>query len=370
MLSTYCAGRRALAVIAAVALGFGATISVAAEGLHSPAPPHTVPTNVSGVYAFTQPPASFDPKSASDRELAEWGYRARPKATEGPAEQARWEQEVKLQRVVPYLERREGIYHQPVSGLTLDAHQPGRNIAATSGNWSGIALVPGSGAQPYSTVRANWIVPTVQQAPGTCSGGWDYSSQWVGIGGFNDSFLLQAGSAANVFCDIGGNVPEYYPWVEWLPAAETVLYANSSHALLPFVPGDYLTVNVTATNWSGGVSKNGTLQFLDVTQGWGVSLTFTAASLGGSEVTGQSAEWIVERTDVNGSFATLPDYVTVPWTFTWTKDLGATFHYPNLPGNSTVYQITMLDDSSLDVSYVDVVGPQALWFYPEGSATQ
>jgi hypothetical protein len=373
MLAIFRTSVRGVAAGAALALGFSATVFAAAQTSQSKLPLHTVPTNLPGVYVFAQPPASFDPKRATDEELVAWGYPARPGPTEGPREWARWEQQVNpaLHRVVPYLAKREGIYHRPLQGLKLDAY-PSRiySTAATSSNWSGFALVPTSGAKAYSSVTADWIVPTVKQAPGTCSGGWDYSSEWVGIGGFGDAFLLQSGSAANVFCDIGGNIAEYFPWIEWLPAAELVIYANAQHALLPFTAGDYLIVTVTATNWSGGVSKNGTLSFSDVTQGWTTSLTFTAAALGGSEVTGKSAEWIVERTEVNGSLATLPDYVADPWWFTRAEDLGAAFHYPGSPGNATAYQITMLDNNSANVSFVDLFGTDALWFFPEGSATK
>jgi hypothetical protein len=278
----------------------------------------------------------------------------------------------KVQRVVPDLVRRVGVYHRPVQGLRVGEHTSRFNtVAATANNWSGFALVPPNGGQAYSSIKAGWTVPTVKQAPHTCSGDWQYSSEWVGIGGFNDAYLLQAGSAANVYCDIGQSIPEYLPWIEWLPAAEMVLYQNAgTSTLFPFAPGDYLVVTITATNFTSGSSTSGTLQFSDVTQGWGASLTFTASSLGGSQVTGQSAEWIVERTEVNSVFSVLPDYTANPWVFTRAQDLGSVYHYPGSPGTSTAYQITMLDDSNANVSFVDSLGVQSLWFFPEGSATK
>lgn len=358
------------ALAAAAALTVGLTTAAPSQS-QSPAP-HTAPTNLPGVYAFEQPPADFDARRATDRELEAWGYPARPGPTENATAWDRWNAQVNpsLRRVIPYLARRVGVYHRPADGIKFSQSPSRYNaIAATSSNWSGYALVPNSGAQPYSAIQGGWIVPTVKQPPQTCSGGWDYSSQWVGIGGVSDAFLLQAGSDADVYCDAGGNTPEYYPWIEWLPAAETVLYANSSRTPLPFAAGDYLVVTVTAFQWSGGVSNNGTLSFTDATQGWTISLTFTAASLGGSEVTGQSAEWIVERPEVNGSLATLPDYFAVPWLFAKARDLGLVFHFPGAPDNATAYSITMLDNSDAEVSFVDLTGPNALWFFPEGSAT-
>ncbi|MGA2859578.1 MAG: G1 family glutamic endopeptidase [Candidatus Sulfotelmatobacter sp.] len=334
-----------------------------------------MPTNWPGVYAFTQPPADFDPLTASQEELASWGYPPRPNPAEGPRALARWSEEVNpaLQRQIPDLVKSEGVYHRQVIDLVVKSQSSKfKSVAANSSNWSGYVLVPASGGQPFSSVSARWTLPTVKQAPGSCSGGWDYSSQWVGIGGVSDAFLLQAGSAADVFCDLpGNNIAEYFPWLEWLPESELVLYQNAkTNTLFPFAPGDYLIVTISATKFSGGVSTNGTLSFADVTQGWSVALAFTAASVGGSEVTGKSAEWIVERTEVNGSLATLPDYFANPWWDTTATDLGAVVHYPGAAGTATVYDFTMLDNSSAPVSFVDLFGKDALWFFPEGSATK
>jgi hypothetical protein len=185
--------------------------------------------------------------------------------------------------------------------------------------------------------------------------------------------LLQAGSAADVFCDIGNNIAEYFPWIEWLPASELVLYKNATTATLyPFAAGDYVVVTVWAptTTWSGGVSTTCNLTFADITQGWTISLATTAAALGGSQVTGQSAEWIVERTEVDGSLATLPDYVADPWWYTRAEDLGSVFHYTGSPGTATAYNITMVDNSEAAESFVDLFGKDALWFFPEGSAVK
>ena len=174
-----------------------------------------------------------------------------------------------------------------------------------------------------------------------------------------------------MFCDVGNNIPEYFPWIEWLPQSELVVYKNAAtNTLEPFAPGDYITVTIQATNFSGGVSTTGAMTFTDATQHWTISLSFTAASLGGSEVTGQSAEWIVERTEVGGAFATLPDYISDPWWGTRAEDLGAVNHYAGSPGTSTAYNITMLDNNNAKVSFVDLLGAQALWFFPAGSATK
>jgi hypothetical protein len=334
--------------------------------------PHVVPTNLPGVFAFAQPPSDFNPSTASNEDLESWGYPPRVAVTEGPAAQARWLDEVNpaLRRSVPELVSRPNAYNRQVMGLKLKS-KLNNSIPATSSNWSGYALVTASGGQPLYKVSGHWTVPTVKQAPGTCSSGWDYSSQWVGIDGFNNADLLQAGSAANVFCDIGQSVTEYFPWVEWLPASELVLYKSAAtETLYPFAPGDYLIVTVWATNFTGGASTTGNLSFADVTQGWSIALTFSAASLGGSQVVGHSVEWIVERTEVDGALATLPDYVANPWFSAQATDMAAVTYAPGNAHTATVYSVTMLDNSNSPVSFVDLLGTNGLWFFPEGSAVK
>ena len=223
----------------------------------------------------------------------------------------------------------------------------------------------------FYKVEGRWTLPTVRQPPGVCSGGFDYAAQWIGIDGYSNQDLLQSGSAADVYCDIGNPVTEYYPWLEWLPESELVIYENAAQDLtFPFQPGDYLIVYVWATGWSGGASSNGNLLYEDITQGWSVSLTFTAAAVGGTQVVGQSAEWIVERPEVGGQLATLPDYIGDPWWSTVAVDLGSTWHYPGAAAGSNAINVTMLDNSQNPVSFVDVLGQYSLWFFPEGSATQ
>jgi hypothetical protein len=374
MISRTARRQQALLIAAAsLAAGFAAAAPAASADAQPPSP-QAVKTNIPGVYAYTQPPPGFNPMTASNAALKAWGYPARPTVTEGAEALARWADEVNpaLRRVVPELLPRKGVFHRPAIGLKIAAPRTTNGpIASFSSNWSGMALVPMSGGQPFNSVSGRWIVPTVQQAPNTCSGGWDYSSQWVGIGGFADADLVQAGSAANVFCEAGTNIPEYLPWIEWLPNSEIVLYQNAATKTpYPFNAGDYVIVTVTATNFSGGVSTSGTLYYANVTKGWIASLTFTAASLGGSQATGESAEWIVERTEVGGQLAVLPDYTADPWWNATATDLSNVVYNANTAGMATAYKITMHGDKTTNVSYVRQFGANVLWFFTEGSAVQ
>jgi Peptidase A4 family len=333
--------------------------------------PNMVATNMPGVYAHTQPPAGFDPVAATAAALELYNYPPRPGPGD-PVALAQWKKaaDPSIPRIIPALVERSGHYNEQTTNLTFSA----KNAASTSPNWSGYALtLPKGTSVPFYWVTGEWTVPFVQQAREVCTGGWDYSSQWVGIDGFSNNQLFQSGSAANVYCDPaaapGVNATEYFPWIEWLPAPEVILYRKlTPPSLLAFAAGDLVSVTCWVTNFTGGVSKTGHLLFTDITQNWQVSLTISAAALGGSGVIGNSAEWIVERTQVNGSYATLPNYIADPWVYTSAKDFNSSTYYPGLPGRAAVYNITMLDQNKKPISDVDLFGSNALWFFPTGSA--
>jgi hypothetical protein len=344
-------------------LGLAAVVGLLLPSLaHAQPPsPFTVETNIPGVYAYTQAPAGFNPLTASADELDHYGYPPRPGANAPAGALAKWTlvANPSLRRFVPRL-RKTNIYHLPARNLKLDA----KAGTATSLNWSGYVLVhTSSTSSPFVSVTGTWTVPTVRQPGNACSTTVDYSSEWVGIDGI-DPHLLQAGSLADALCGEG----EYAPWLEWLPAPEFVLETLNADGL-PFNPGDTVNVTVTATDFSAGKSSTGKLVFTDLTENWQVSIAFTAAKLGGDFVQGVSAEWIVERTEVGGELANLPNYIADPWVGTEAADLANVVHTPGVPGAGTeAYDLTMLDNNKLPESFVDLFGADALWFFPEGSA--
>ncbi len=92
-------------------------------------------------------------------------------------------------------------------------------------NWSGYALTGAS----FHGVIDTWTVPTVD----TALSGDQYASDWVGIGGWSDGTLVQAGTEAD---NLGGRAA-YGAWTEILPAAEAPLS-------LAIHPGDTITTTV------------------------------------------------------------------------------------------------------------------------------
>ncbi len=319
-----------------------------------------VPTNLPGVYAFPGPPRSFDPDHAAPAELARYGYPPRPA---DPEALAPWRiaTEPSLERVVPAL-LPTNRYHLPMAAVAADAPRD----AIGSLNWSGYALHGDPGSAAFNSVLGHWTIPTAQQQFRTCSRDMDYSAQWVGIDGFANEHLLQSGSAANAYCEEGRQKGEYYPFLEWLPGPEFVIYRP--HERLPFDPGDYLMVQVWATGWVNGASQTGHLLLTDLTRNWQASLSFFAAELGGTNIVGRSAEWIVERPLVDSRLARLANYTADPWALVFAHDLSRGVHTPAAPGAATSHNITMVDDAGAAISHVKLYGNSALWFYNEGTS--
>ncbi|MFJ3777174.1 G1 family glutamic endopeptidase [Streptomyces sp. NPDC090075] len=106
-----------------------------------------------------------------------------------------------------------------------------------SADWSGYAAV-GS----YDLVQASWVVPAV-----TCASGSQYSSVWVGLGGYNSSTVEQIGTEA----DCSNGTPVYYAWYQFYP--------DQRHTFSePVHPGDELIAfsayNPDQKNYNMGIS--------------------------------------------------------------------------------------------------------------------
>ena len=150
-----------------------------------------------------------------------------------------------------------------------------------SSNWSGYALASTtSGA--YNSITGSWTVPAVSPSKGST-----YSSNWIGIDGFNNSDLIQTGTEQ----DYASGGAQYYAWWEILPAAETVIPGFTVK------PGDVMSASIVNDgNGSWTITLNDTTQ----------KETFsTIQSYSGPA---QSAEWIEEAPTVGGHVATLANY--------------------------------------------------------------
>src|SRR5439155_3225782 len=124
-----------------------------------------------------------------------------------------------------------GASGPPAVNASAIFHHPRVSAAATSNagwassNWSGYAKT-GS----YARASGAWVVPSIASSRKAT-----YSSQWVGIDGFNNSNLIQTGTEADYY----SGSAHYGAWWEILPAAETVIPSITVH------PGDHMSGSVT-----------------------------------------------------------------------------------------------------------------------------
>jgi hypothetical protein len=147
-------------------------------------------------------------------------------------------------------------------------------------NWSGYAVAR-SGVT-YSSVTGQWVVPAVSATKRAT-----YSSNWIGIDGFNNSNLIQTGSEQDYYNGSG----HYNAWWEILPAAETRIASITVH------PGDTMTASIkqgSGGSWTISISDTNTGQSFTTNQ------TYTGPQT--------SAEWIEEAPTVGGRVARLANY--------------------------------------------------------------
>jgi hypothetical protein len=156
---------------------------------------------------------------------------------------------------------------------------------ATSLNWAGYAVTPGSG---ITAVSGTFTVPAAGEVPP------GFAASWAGIGGFSTSDLIQAGVSEN---DAAGGAllgGQYNAWYEILPAAETPISGCTGNVPSCAVnPGDKVSVNISNAGdntWTIALSDAGHWS-------WSTSLTYASS--------GSSAEWIQEAPSLGGA-QTLP----------------------------------------------------------------
>jgi len=362
-------------VFAGSALGNGTRVT------HNP-PPESVCRHCTPPLAIQAPapPPGFNPVTASDEEIAFYGFPPRPDINTAPDAYNFWRKVVSLPvKRVQTTFQQTTIDNGPIQILSEGRKVPGTAATGTSSsNWSGYADVVST--NPFktknTTIYGTFVVPVAQQAFGACTGSWDYSSQWIGIDGYNSNDVFQAGYEADAYCS-GGTTSQFYSaWYEWYPNSETRISGFAANA------GDVIYLYIWPTS-----TTTGEYYIANLTADTATSATFSAPS--GTSLTGNSAEWIVERPGVNGGLATLTNYVDVPWYYATAivpKSNGTSTQYSSAQGHTgTIYSITMDDNNGNGISdsftstnngltYVNPSGSKyyysgtGLWFQDFGSA--
>jgi hypothetical protein len=194
------------------------------------------------------------------------------------------------------------------AGVLIPAHKgetlPLHGGTASSLNWSGYAVTPGSGV---TAVNSTFTVPTAGLDPP------GFAATWAGIGGYNTSDLIQAGVEEQSFPSNSVLGDQYQAWYELLPASETPISNCSGDSTCTVTPGDSVTVNisnVSGNTWSISLTDAGKWS-------WSKDVTYSSSE--------SSAEWILEAPTLVAQ-TVLANVGTVPFGPTSTYTSGGTTH--------------------------------------------
>jgi hypothetical protein len=249
------------------------------------------------VSTFEPPPPGFDPLQAQDAELIKHGFPRRP--MENPRALQRYEAVLrrlqgKLDYVVPTFQRREHIIHRPLE-----------RVAGTETffNWSG-AIQHAPAGQAFTFVMGDWTVPNVYPLG---QDQWYTCASWIGIDGdstpeVKSPDVCQVGIECQVieFGVFGFTARNVYAWWEWFPENEIAI------SNFPVAPGDEISAAICT---SGAGATTATAFIANQSSGEATSFKFYAPT--GTQLVGNSAEWVVERPDINGVRTQLADYGSV-----------------------------------------------------------
>jgi hypothetical protein len=233
---------------------------------------------------FPQPPAGFDPETATDDELSVYGFPPRPT---DPNLLGRWHEDVgSVQEVAP-----PDACQAPEQ---VDPEPPVAGDLVTSKHWAGFADLNPKGNNQWAGIQGDYSQPNHTT---TCPGGQEVS--WIGLGGYGTGSLIQAGTGI----DAGDNL---YAWFEYLKPGRQFPIQRTGLAVHP---GDHIHI------WVNYVYSNNyaNLYVTDLTTGR--SSNNIVFALGHKYYDGSSAEFIDERPSltVNGSFTSLENFGTTNW---------------------------------------------------------
>ncbi|KAK3936111.1 peptidase A4 family-domain-containing protein [Diplogelasinospora grovesii] len=165
--------------------------------------------------------------------------------------------------------------HDPASTPSKGSSRGKRNIVSFSGDWCGASQHTTSSDQ-FTNVFGYFTVPDLTLRPGAPAP--QYAAVWVGIDGAScQSTLLQAG-VTTVINSNGGQSAS--AWWEWFPE---VAYSIDG---LTVKPGDWISVNITASSLTAG-----TITINNVSRGYTLTISVTNAPT----LCRVDAEWIVEN---------------------------------------------------------------------------
>ncbi len=204
-----------------------------------------------------------------------------------------------------------------------------------STNWSGGVITAASG-ESFSTVSAQWVIPTIAQVPGVTTSD---VAEWVGIDGYQSSDVCQAGVYEEAQTSNGQTTLSCQAWVEWYPADAEFIPLSS----FDVNPGNTISVTVET---SGKGATEATFILDDETTGQTYETSLAAPK--GTSLEGNTAEAIVETPELisdNGQTSQPPlaDFLNSPVTF---DDVSATYSNGSAASLSSAQSFGMWTDNN------------------------
>jgi len=241
------------------------------------------------VHTFALPPAGFDARKASPRDLAGYGIPTRP---DDAHLRERWERALArpFQMVQPRFRTRQRTHQKLPAGLAPPA-APLPSPMRT--NYIGGASVTSTPAQgDVRWIEGTFTLPNTYWPVGGSSTDYPFST-WIGITGDPAGSSLLAGWDSYVYSTGHALQRSYYVWWRWYPG-DTQYISN-------FIvePGDTLSM-VACLDLGSHVRARLTFQNLSTTQ----ATTFAVTAPGGSELQANTASWMVSNdvVDFEGPF--------------------------------------------------------------------
>jgi hypothetical protein len=153
-------------------------------------------------------------------------------------------------------------------------------------NWAGYTAATDLQTPQHNvtSVSGSWTVPAV--APSLND---TFSAVWIGVGGQFDKTLIQCGTEQD---SIGGRL-RYSAWYEVLPQNAVTIRS------FPVSAGDQIQASIQLTN---DTQNEWTLTIFNLNSGHQFQKTFNYAS------SRSSAEWIIERPNVNNAVSDLANF--------------------------------------------------------------
>ncbi|UOF92005.1 hypothetical protein LSG31_07150 [Fodinisporobacter ferrooxydans] len=266
---------------------------------------------------FVAPPATFNPLNAINDELKKYGF---PEKPNDPKELSVWKDHMSHAKhfIPPVLKTVVGTTHKTHVKSTSDTYTP---------NWSGWVATPNSGFS-FAKIAGDFYATDISSSTVD-----SHVSSWVGLGGLNNSKLIQAGVEGVATTHwLSSTTTAYYVWTEMLPDQPYEQQISS----FPINSGDHLYVHIvygTHQDSSGNTIGDATFYIENLTQN---NYTYYATSTlnATNDYYGGTAEWIDERPTVNGSYSNLAKFGTDTWTNLYagtpsvSASLGSWANYP------------------------------------------